>query len=55
MEADVKHTWAQDPIALLESKGTREVHGKRSELNEKKSPEMAENGGFGILPLTDNA
>jgi integrase/recombinase XerD len=32
-EADVKRTWAQDPIALLESKGTPEVHGKRSALN----------------------
>jgi integrase/recombinase XerD len=32
-EADVKRTWAQDPIALLESKGTPEVHGKRAALN----------------------
>jgi integrase/recombinase XerD len=32
-EADVKRTWAQDPIALLEAKGTPEVHGKRSALN----------------------
>jgi len=32
-EADVKRTWAQDPIALLETKGTPEVHGKRSALN----------------------
>lgn len=32
-EADVKRTWAQDPIALLEAKGTPEVHGKRPALN----------------------
>jgi integrase len=32
-EADVKRTWAEDPLALLESKGTLEVHGKRSTLN----------------------
>jgi integrase len=33
-EADVKRTWAQDPVALLlESKGTPEVDGKRSALN----------------------
>jgi integrase len=32
-EADVKRTWAQDPIALLETKGTPQVHGKRSALN----------------------
>jgi integrase/recombinase XerD len=32
-EADVKRTWAQDPIALLETKGTPEVHGKRSAPN----------------------
>ena len=25
-EADVKRTWAHDPIALLETKGTPEVH-----------------------------
>ncbi len=32
-EADVKRTWAQDPIALLETQGTPQVHGKRSALN----------------------
>jgi len=32
-EADVKRTWAQDPLALLESKGTPEVHGKRTAVN----------------------
>jgi len=32
-KADVKRTWAQDRIALLESKGTPEVQLKRSALN----------------------
>jgi integrase len=32
-EADVKRTWAHDPIALLEAKGTPEVHEKRSRAN----------------------
>jgi integrase/recombinase XerD len=32
-EADVKRTWAQDPIALLETKGTPEVHEKRGSVN----------------------
>jgi len=32
-EADVRRTWAQDPVALLESKGTPEVHGKPARAN----------------------
>jgi integrase/recombinase XerD len=32
-EADVRRTWAQDPIALLETKGTLQVHGNREALN----------------------
>ena len=32
-EADVKRTWAHDPIALLETKGTPEGHEKRSGVN----------------------
>ncbi|HXN19955.1 MAG TPA: hypothetical protein VN875_16570 [Candidatus Binatus sp.] len=32
-EAGVRRTWAQDPVALLESKGTPEVHGKTSAVN----------------------
>jgi hypothetical protein len=32
-EADVKRTWAQDPIALLETKGTLQVHQKRGSAN----------------------
>jgi len=32
-EADVRRTWAQDPVALLESKGTPEVREKRAALN----------------------
>jgi hypothetical protein len=41
-EADVKRTWTQDPIALLETKGTPEVHEKRGPVN---------GGEGGILPL----
>jgi integrase/recombinase XerD len=32
-EADVKRTWAQDSVALLESKGTLQVHGKSEAVN----------------------
>ncbi len=32
-EADALRTWSQDPVALLESKGTPEVHGKPEALN----------------------
>ena len=33
-EADVRRTWAQDPLVLLETmKGTPEVHGKREDVN----------------------
>jgi integrase/recombinase XerD len=32
-EAEGERTWAQDPIALLESQRTPEVHGKRSNMN----------------------
>jgi integrase len=32
-EADVNRTWALDPIALLETKGTPEVHGKSGDQN----------------------
>jgi hypothetical protein len=32
-EADVRRTWAQDPVALLEAKGTPDVHGKPASLN----------------------
>lgn len=32
-EADVRRTWAQDAVALLESKGTLQVHGKRTTFN----------------------
>jgi hypothetical protein len=47
-EADVKRAWAQDPLALLESKGTLEVHEKRSgfELKENKREILAERVGF---------
>jgi hypothetical protein len=32
-EADVRRTWLQDPMVLLETKGTPEVHGKREAVN----------------------
>lgn len=32
-EADVRRAWGQDPVALLEAKGTPEVHEKRSVVN----------------------
>lgn len=32
-EADVRRTWAQDPVALLENAGTPQVHGKREAVN----------------------
>jgi integrase len=32
-EADVRRTWAQDPVALLETKGTLEGHEKRGPVN----------------------
>jgi integrase/recombinase XerD len=32
-EADVRGAWAQDPVALLETKGTPEVHGKSAAVN----------------------
>ena len=32
-EAGVKRTWLQDPVALLDTKRTREVYGKRAPLN----------------------
>jgi len=32
-EADVRRTWARDPIALLETKGTPEVHGNTTPVN----------------------
>jgi integrase/recombinase XerD len=32
-EADVRRAWAHDPVALLEGKGTPEVHGKSPAVN----------------------
>ena len=32
-EADVRRSWAQDLVALLETKGTSEVHGKPESIN----------------------
>jgi len=33
LEADLERSWALDPIALAETKGTPEVHGKREAVN----------------------
>jgi integrase/recombinase XerD len=33
LESDVQRTWARDPLALMETKGTPEVHGTREALN----------------------
>jgi len=32
-EADVRRAWGQDPVALVEAKGTPEVHEKGSVVN----------------------
>jgi integrase/recombinase XerD len=32
-EGDVRRAWAQDPLALVEAKGTPEVHGKSTAVN----------------------
>jgi len=32
-EADVRRTWNNDPVALVETKGTLEVHGKQEAVN----------------------
>ncbi len=32
-EADVRRAWGEDPVVLLETKGTPEVHGKREVVN----------------------
>jgi hypothetical protein len=32
-EADVRRTWEQDPVALLEGKGTLQVHRKGEAVN----------------------
>lgn len=32
-EADVARSWASDPVVLLETKGTPEVHGRRGRAN----------------------
>jgi len=32
-EADIRGTWAKDPVVLLETKGTLEVHGTTEAVN----------------------
>jgi len=33
LEQDLRRVWQQDPIALLEAKGTPQVHGERRQIN----------------------
>lgn len=33
LEQDLKRVWQQDPVALMESKGTPQVHGKNGRIN----------------------
>ena len=33
LDADLEGAWAQDPVALVQTKGTREVHGKNETVN----------------------
>jgi hypothetical protein len=33
LEADVRRSWGEDPVALLAAKGTPEVHGARRAAN----------------------
>ena len=33
LEQDLKHAWEQDPVALMETKGTPEVRGKNGRYN----------------------
>ncbi len=36
-EADIRGAWAKDPVVLLETKGTLEVHGTPEPVNQKKT------------------
>jgi len=33
LEADLRHSWELDPVSILETKGTPEVHGKNERIN----------------------
>lgn len=33
LEADLQRAWGEDPIALMQTKGTAEVHGRREQIN----------------------
>jgi hypothetical protein len=33
LETDLQRAWKEDPIALMETKGTLEVHGGREQIN----------------------
>jgi hypothetical protein len=44
----VQRAWARDPLVLVETKGTAEIHGKREALNqmETKEEKMVRKVGF---------
>jgi integrase/recombinase XerD len=33
LEADLRHSWELDPVPIMETKGTPEVHGKNERIN----------------------
>jgi hypothetical protein len=33
LEADLQRAWSEDPVALMQTKGTPEVHAKVQQLN----------------------
>jgi hypothetical protein len=33
LEADLQRAWSEDPVALMQTKGTPEVHGKPERIN----------------------
>jgi site-specific recombinase XerD len=33
LEADLRHAWSKDPVALMQTKGTPEVHGRARRIN----------------------
>jgi integrase len=33
LESELRHTWEQDPLVLMETKGTFRVHGKNEGVN----------------------
>jgi hypothetical protein len=50
-EADVRRTWIQDPIALLETKGTPEVHKTNEPVNGMKTKRKSWRRGWDTHPV----